>query len=418
METVIKRACGLDVGKKSVHACALLVEGRKVRTERREFATHAEGLQELREWLLQHRVTHVAIEGTGVYWMPLFAALEEDVSVLIVNAQHVKQVPGRKTDVTDAQWLAILLQHGLLKSSFVPTKEIRPIRDLARYRRGLIRARAQLRNQIVRLLEQRGIKLASVASSAFGKSAMEMLHALIDGTKTAEDIAKLARARMKRKQRDLELAFGETLEAHHRFILGQQLARHDAFDRDVAAVDAELAPLLQPYRQELDLLMTIPGIHERAAVDLLAEIGPDLSAFATDANLASWSGLCPGNNITGGRRRHGRRRSGNPYVQSTLFECALSAVRKRDSYFKAKHARLSRRRSKKASIFAIAHNLVRAVHRVLTQRVAFVDLGEHYAGNRSKEDLARGLIKRLARVGLSADAVNAMVLSVMSPPAA
>lgn len=419
MERLIERVCGLDVGSKTVHACALLDEGgRKPRVERIELPTHAEGLRALRSWLVERGVTHVAMEATGVYWMPIYAALEDVVSVLVANARHIKQVPGRKTDVTDAQWLATLLQHGLLKASFVPPKEIRPIRDLTRYRRNVVHARTRLCNQILKLLEQVGIKLASVASDAFGRSGMDMLHALAEGTTSPKALAQLARARMKRKRGELELAFGAGLSDQHRFILKQQLARLEAFNNDVAAIEAELRLRVAPYDKELAFLMSIPGVHETAAIDILAEIGPDVSSFDNEAKFASWGGMCPGNNITGGKSRRARRRSGNPYLQSVLFECALAAARTKGSYFRAKHARLSRGRPKKSSIFAIAHKLARAVHRVLAQRVGFADLGEHYLDVRDKDATARHLVKRLAGLGLTTDAVNALFASCAASPAA
>lgn len=419
METLIERCCGLDVGSKSVHACAVVDEGgRKPRIERREFATHKNGLAELRAWLIELRVTHAAMEGTGVYWMPVYAALEDVVSVLVANARHIKQVPGRKTDVTDAQWLATLLQHGLLKASFIPPKEIRPIRDLTRYRRSLVHSRTQLRNQVIKVLDQSGIKLASVASDAFGRSGLDMLHALVEGTKTPKQLALLARARMKKKHDALELAFGASLGAQHRFILKQQLTRHASIDADVAAVEEEIRTRVEPYKKELELLMSIPGVHETAAIDIFAEVGPDMSAFDTDAKFASWGGMCPGNNITGGKSRYARRRSGNPYIQSTLFECALSAVRTKGTYFRAKHSRLARGRSKKSSIFAIAHKLAKAVHLVLTMRVSFADRGEQSLDRRDTESTARHLVKRLAGLGLTTEAVNALFATCTAPPAA
>lgn len=418
MERLIEHCCGLDVGKASVRACALLDEGgRKPRIERREFPTHGDGLKELRSWLSELGVTHVALEGTGVYWMPIYAALEDSVSILVVNARHIKQVPGRKTDVTDAQWIATLLQHGLLKPSFVPPKAIRPIRDLTRYRTSLVHARAQLRNQVIKVLEQTGVKLASVASDAFGKSGLDMLRTLAKGEKTPEEIALLARGKLKVKRRELELAFATTFGEQHRFILNQQLARLASLDADVTAVEETIRHRIEPYQKELDLLMTIPGVHEIAAITIFAEVGPDMSSFATDAKFASWSGLCPGNNITGGKARRGRRRTGNPYLQSMLYECALGATRKKGTYFKAKHARLSRGRAKKASVFAIAHKLGRAVHRVLTDRVGFADLGEHYLDRRDKGMVARSLVKRLAVLGLTAEDINAMYATYSSPPA-
>jgi transposase len=419
MERLIERCCGLDVGKKSVHACAIIDEGgRKPRIERKEFATHKSGLAELRAWLVALGITHAAMEGTGVYWMPIYAALEDVMSVLVANARHIKQVPGRKTDVTDAQWLATLLQHGLLKASFIPPKAIRPIRDLTRYRRSLVHARTQLRNQVLRVLEQAGIKLASVASDAFGRSGLEMLHALAEDTKTPKQLAMLARARMKKKRDALELAFGASLGDQHRFILKQQLARLATIDADVTGVEDEIRTRVAPYKKELELLMSIPGVHETAAIDIFAEVGPDMSAFETDAKFASWGGMCPGNNITGGKSRRARRRSGNPYLQSTLFECALGAARTKGTYFRAKHARLARGRSKKSSIFAIAHKLAKAVHLVLTMRVSFADRGEHYLDRRDTEATARHLVKRLAGLGLTTEAVNALFMTCAAPPAA
>lgn len=409
MERLIQRSCGLDVGKKSVHACALLEEGgRKPRVERREFATHGDGLAELRAWLVELEITHVALEATGVHWMPIYAALEDAATVIVANARHISQVPGRKTDVTDAEWIATLLQHGLLKGSFVPPKEIRPIRDLTRYRRSLVHTRTRLRNQILKLLDQVGIKLSSVASDAFGRSGIDMLNALVEGTKSPKELAMLARKRMKQKHADLERAFRASLAEQHKFILKQQLARLASLDEDVRSVETEIRTRMAPYEKEIALLKSIPGIHETAAFDIFAEIGGDLSCFDTEAKFGSWAGMCPGNNITGGKARYARRRAGNPYIQSTLFECALAAVRTKGSYFKAKHARLARGRSKKSSIFAIAHKLARAVHRVLTNRVGFADLGEHYLDRRDTQATAKHLVKRLAGLGLTTDAVNAL----------
>jgi transposase len=418
MEMLIERVCGLDVGSKSVHACALVGDGgRKPRIERKEFATHGEGVIALRRWLLDLEITHVALEATGVYWMPLYAALEDAVTVIVANARHIKQVPGRKTDVTDAQWLATLMQHGLLKPSFVPSKEIRPIRDLARYRRSLVHARTRLRNQVIKLLEQVGIKLATVASDTFGRSGMDMLRALVEAKKSPAELARLARGAMRKKRPDLELAFSASLGEHHRFILGQQIARLEALDADIVAVETELRTRVTPYEKELALLMSIPGVHETAAISILAEVGPDVSSFDDDAKFASWAGMCPGNNITGGKSRYARRRSGNPYLQSILFECALGAVRTKGSYFRAKHARLARRRTPKTSVFAIAHKLARVIHRVLSGQVGFADLGEHYLDRREKDSTARHLIKRLVGLGLTTEAINALFATSPASPA-
>lgn len=414
MESIIKRSCGIDIGRDALHVCVLLDEGgRKPRVERKQFPAHSAGLRELKSWLVGLEVSHVAMEGTGVYWMPVFAMLEGEVSVLVANARHIKQVPGRKTDVTDAHWLAMLLQHGLLKASFIPPPEFRPIRDLTRYRRSLIHSRTQERNRIVKLLEQVGIKLNAVASNAFGKSGMDMLHALAAGEKTPAEMAQLARGRMKKKLAELELALDTTFGEHHRFILKQKLALLAVLDADIVAIEAKVRELVAPYADELELLKSIPGVHETAAIDILSEIGPDLSSFETDARFASWGGLCPGNNITGGKSRWGRRRTGNPYLQSVLFECALGATNTKGTYLRAKHRkRVAAGRNKKSSIFAVAHALGRAVHLVLTRRVRYAELGEHRAEKRDAETLARSLIKRIAGLGLTADAVNALIATV------
>jgi transposase len=418
MERILGRVCGLDISRDHVHACVLLDEGgRKPRLERKQFQAHSAGLRELRAWLIELEVTHAAMEGTGVYWMPVFATLEGHLSVIIANARHIKQVPGRKTDVTDAHWIAMLLQHGLLKASFVPPKEIRPIRDLTRYRRSLVHARSQERNRVLKLLEQTGVKLAAVASDAFGKSGMDMLNALVEGTKTAAEMARLARGRMTKKHAELELALDTTFGEHHRFMLKQKLAHLALIDADVVAVESKIRELVGPYRAELDLLKSIPGVHETAAIDILSEIGPDLSSFETEARFASWSGLCPGNNITGGKARWGRRRTGNPYLQSALFECALSATNTKGTYLRAKHRRrVAAGRNKKSSIFAVAHALGRAVHVVLTKRVRYAELGEHYFDKRDAEATARRLLKRLAGLGLTTDAVTALMATRRQQP--
>jgi len=400
MEVLFSRCCGLDVHQAEVVACALFDDGkRRPKKVVRSFPTMRHGLEQLRDWLASLAITHVTMEGTGVYWRPVYAALEGRVDITLVNARHVKAVPGRKTDVKDAEWLATLLRHGLLRKSFVPEKEIRAIRDLCRYRRMLVQSQTTEKNRILKLLEIIGIKLASVASDVFGVSGMLMLRAIAANSCTKEQIASLARSRLRSKVPELRLALDVLVEEHHRVMLSDQLARLDRTAEEVARYDELLDKQVAPYEESLALLSTIDGIRRIAAIEIFAEVGPDVASFPSAAHFASWAGTCPGQRQSGGKSFSARRRKGNPYLQSILVEAALAATRKKATYLTDKYRRLKSRRGSMRALFAIAHKLACAVHRVLQTHEPYRDLGAGYLDLRNKRSTAKALAKRLKSLG-------------------
>jgi transposase len=356
-------------------------------------------LQELRDWLTSLGVTHVALEGTGIYWRPVYAVLEGQFDLTLVNARHVKQLPGRKTDVNDAEWLATLLCHGLLRKSFVPDKQIRALRDLTRYRRMLVQSETTEKNRILKLLETMGIKLSSVVSDPFGTSGLAMMRALAQGDISVDAMVSMARSRLRKKMAELRLALNVLVEDHHRLMLRDQLARLDRTANEIAGSDALLAERVAPYEAQLELLCSIDGIKRTAAIEIFAEVGPNLSTFPDDGHFASWAGTCPGQHESAGKRKNARRRRGNPYLQSILTECALAATRKKDRYLRDKYHRLKARRGAMRALFAIAHKLTRAVYRVLTTGELHRDLGPAYLDRLNPPSVAKRLVARLRRLG-------------------
>ena len=415
MEIVTERCCGLDVHQASVTACLLLGDGTKPKKELRTFPTVRSGLEELRAWLERNDVTHVTFEGTGVYWMPVHAVLEGRFDITVVNARHVRQLPGRKTDVNDAQWLATLLRHGLLRKSFIPAKDIRALRDMTRYRRMLVQSATAEKNRILKLLEMAGIKLSTVVSDVFGKSGMAMLRAIAAGDVPLQQVVQMAQARMRKKLPELQLALDVIVDAHHRLMLRDQLARFDRTVEEIGRYDSLLAQRAAPYEEHLSLLCSIDGIQRIGAIEIFAEIGPDLSSFPTDGHFSSWAGTCPGQHESAGKHRNVRRRRGNPYLQAILFECALAATRKKGTYLTDKYRRLRARRGTMRALFAIAHKLTRAVYRVLTTRDRHEDLGDAYLDIRNRKSVARNLAARLQRLGFDASSVQSLFPSAASP---
>lgn len=405
MDVVIARCCGLDVHQGAITACVLLEGKQRPRKIVRTFRTMRAELEELRDWLKSLAVTHAAFEGTGVYWMPLYSVLEGHFDVSVVNARHVRQLPGRKTDVNDSQWLATLLRHGLLRKSFIPSREIRALRDMTRYRRTLVQSATAEKNRLVKILEMAGIKLGSVLSDVFGKSGMDMIRALAVGNVALEEIVQMARNRLRKKLPDLRLALDALIDEHHRVMLRDQLARLDRTSEEIARYDGLLAELAKPYEQHLALLCSIDGIQRTAAIEIFAEVGPDLSSFPSDGHFSSWAGTCPGQHESAGKHRKARRRRGNPYLQSALVECALAATRKKGTYLKDKYHRLRARRGTMRALFAIAHKLCRAVYRVLASKTPHEDLGDAYLDRRNSKAVARNLVARLERLGFDAVAV-------------
>jgi transposase len=389
----------LWIGCASGHSGGLLVD----RIEEREspeadgtFGTTTRELLSLREWLLAEACTHVAMESTGVYWKPIYAILEGAFEIVVANAQHVKKVPGRKTDVKDAEWIADLLCHGLLRSSFVPPKPIRELRDLTRYRRKLVESRSAERNRLLKLLESANIKLASVATDVFGASGRLMLHALAEGKATPQDMAELAKQKLRDK---MELALEGKVEGHHRFLLKLQLERLKAVEEDLAMLEQHMRQKLEPYATQLALLDQIPGVDWTLAAVIIAELGVDMSVFQNVSQLASWAGVCPGNNESAGKRRSGRIPKGNVYLKTALAEAANSAARAKGTYLRDKFYRLKARRGYKRAAVAIAHKILVAIYHMLSQQVSYNDLGDLSLDKLNKNHLTRNLVHRLERLG-------------------
>jgi transposase len=402
MEPILERCCGLDVHQATVVACLLVGRAdEKPSKVVRTFTTVTRGLCELRDWLVTQGCTHVGMESTGVYWKPVYALLEDTFELVVGNAHHIKNVPGRKTDVKDAEWIADLLRHGLIAKSFVPPKPIRQLRDLMRYRRKLVESRTAERNRLSKLLETANIKLSSFVSDVFGASGMAMLHALVEGTASLEQMAQMAKGRLRTKIPELELALEGRLEEHHRFLLELQLRRLKQVDTDLAQLEARVEQQLAPYAEQRKRLMKIPGVDRTVAAILLAELGPDMSAFKSGAHLAAWAGVCPGNNESAGQRKSSQTRKGNLYLKTALVEAALAASRKAGSYLKDKFFRLKARRGYKRAAMAIAHKILTVAYQILSTGAEYKELGEAYLDQLDQRRVVSNLVRRIERLGYS-----------------
>jgi transposase len=400
MRVVHERCCGLDIGQALVVACLLIGKaGGKVRREIRRFGTFRKDLEALRDWLLEEECTHVGMESTGIYWMPIHAVLEDHFEVVVGNAHHIKHVPGRKTDVKDAEWLADLLRHALIAPSFVPPKPIRELRRLTRFRRKLVEARTAECNRILGLLETAGIKLASVASNVFGVSGRRMLDALLQGTQDPAAVAQLARGRLRRKIAQLELALDARLDELHCSLIQRQLHRVDLFDQEISEIDALIEVRIEPYRTQYELLMQVPGISKVVAVVLIAELGVDMAVFLSPRHAAAWAGVAPSNNESAGRRGRTPARKGNPHLRTALIEAAIAAARTKDSYFRTKYYRLRARRGAKRAAMAIAHKLLIVAYHLLATGEPYRDLGLSYLDKLDRKHNTNKLVRRLERMG-------------------
>jgi transposase len=403
MDVVHTRCCGVDVHKKTMVACLIVPgSGAMPRKEIRTFGTMTTDLLALVDWLVAAGCTHVAMESTGVYWKPLYNLLEGTLEVLVVNAQHIKNVPGRKTDVRDCAWIADLLRHGLLRASFIPDRPQRELRELTRYRTSLIRERSAEVNRLQKTLEGANIKLAAVAHDIVGASGRDMLAALLTGTLDAPQMAQLARGRLREKIPQLEQALVGHFGPHQRFMVTQQLVHLDTLDDLIERVSVEITERLRPCATALAQLHAIPGVGRRTAEVLMAEVGLDLSRFPSAGHLAAWAGLAPGNNESAGRRRSGRRRKGNAHVCSILVEAAFAASRTR-SRIGARYHRLHRRFGGRANpgaarkaAFAVAHTLIKIIWSVLAGGEPYTDLGDDYYTRRvDPQTRTRSLIAQL-----------------------
>jgi transposase len=402
MEAIVERCCGLDVHQATVVACLLVgpATGR-ARKDIRTFGTTTVELEELRKWLAEAGCTHAAMESTGVYWMPVYAVLEEQLQLVVGNATHIKNVPGRKTDVKDAEWIANLLRHGLIRKSFVPPKWQRALRDLVRYRRKLVESESAERNRLIRLLETCNIKLATVASDVFGVSGRAMLRALIDGTASPQQMAELARGALRRKLEPLARALHGKLEEHHRFLLRMQLGRVERIEADVAVVDAQIDAAVAAHADAFKRLVQIPGIDRVAAVTVIAELGTDMSVFPSAKHAAAWAGVSPGNSESAGKRLQQGKRHGNVHLCTALVQAAMGAARKAGSYLKERFWRLKARRGPKRAALAVAHNILIIAYHMLRDGLDYKDLGPDYLDRIAHRSSERRLVKKLEALGYS-----------------
>ena len=429
MEVIYTHCAGLDAHKKTVvaHCMTPGPQGAKV-DESRTFGTMTADLLTMSDWLLSKGVTHVVIESTGEFWKPIYNILEGQFEVLVVNAKHVKNVTGRKTDVKDAEWLCDLLRHGLLRASFIPPQPQRDLRDLTRQRTNLVQDRVTVVNRLQKVLEWANIKLSAVATDVTGVSARAMLEALVAGQVDPEVLAQLARGRMRQKRALLEQALAGRVRDHHRFLIANHLTQIDFLDEQIATFDDEIAQRIGQDQTPLDpdgpaapsetvnssptqslpplswdeaviLLDTIPGIGRRLAEQILAEIGSDMSRFTSEAHLASWAKLCPGNNESAGKRHSGRTGKGNRWLRSGLVQAAQAAVRTKDSYYKSFYQRLAGRRGAKRAIVAVAHHILIAIYHMLSRHEPFRELGANHLDERNRTRVVGRLARRIERLG-------------------
>jgi transposase len=401
MEIILRCCAGLDVHKDSVEACVRHVSaGGKVEHEVRHWGTTTRELVEMADWLLDKGVTHVAMESTGVYWKPIFNILEAQFEILLANAHHLKNVPGRKTDIKDCQWIAQLLQHGLLKGSFIPPRPQRELRDLTRQRTQLVDEASRISNRIQKVLEDANVKLGSVASNVVGTSGRMMLEAIIAGQNDPAQLADLAQRRLRSKIPQLEQALYGKLTDHHRWMLKLLLDQLQTTEQFIARLDERIAELARPLEPVLEKLDAIPGIDRRVAEVLIAEIGPDMTPFPSDAHLASWAGISPGNNESAGKKRSGKTTKGSRWLRQALVQAAWAASHKKDSYFQEHARNLMHRRGRKRGLVAVAHSLLIIIYHMLKEDSAYRDLGPHFLDHLRATHLIRFHVRKLQNLGL------------------
>jgi transposase len=400
MQVVYARCAGLDVHQKTVSAGVIVCEpdGKK-RRQVRVFGSFTGDLLVLADWLREQGVTHVAMEATGVYWRPVWAVLEGQFEQLLVNPQHIKAVPGRKTDAKDCEWIADLLQHGLLKGSFVPPTPIQDLRDLTRYRVELRQSQSRVANRIQKLLEQANLKLGSVASNTLGVSGRQMLEAILAGQDTPEQLAQLARGRLKSKIPQLEQALAGRVRDHHRFLLAEFLEEWDWFEQRIVRLEKEIDRQIRPFEPTIALWQTMPGVDHVTACSLVAEIGVNMNQFPTAQQLASWAAVCPGNHESAGKRKSGKTRDGNKWLRRTLCQAAWAVSRKKNCYLSSQFKRIAARRGPKRALMAVAHTMLVIGYHMLKTGQGYHELGGNYLEQINKDQLQRHFVKRLQKLG-------------------
>lgn len=401
MEVLVDRAAGLDVHKKSITACVLWTEGRTVRKVIARFETYHRGLERLKAWLLEHGVTDVCMEATGEYWKPVYETLEDSFTVVVANAQHVRNVPGRKTDPEDASWLARLLRHGLLRASFVPPKPIRQLRDQTRQRRKTVQLQSKVENRAQKILEASGVKLGSVVSDVFGATGKAILGRLAKNETDPIVLSNLAQRSLKKKKHEIALSLESNFTAHHAQLLRRQLDLHAQLGEQIGEIEASLETMVTEHGALIDRLDQIPGVNRIAAIEILGEIGTDMTPWAEDRFFAAWSGLCPGNHESAGRRKNVKARSGNPFLKSIMVQCATAAVRSKGTYYQSKFVRIAARRGYKRAIVAIAHSMLIAIYHMIKNNVDYKELGATFTEERTAEIAVRAHIRKLEKLGYS-----------------
>jgi transposase len=400
MDVVHTRCCGIDIHKKTAVACLIVPgpdgqPGKTVRT----FGTMTDDLLALADWLTSEGVSHVALEATGVYWKPVWNLLEASFALVLANPQHIKAVPGRKTDVKDAEWIADLLRHGLLRGSFVPDRPQRELRELTRYRTALVRERTREVNRVQKTLEGANVKLGDVASNVLGVSGRAMLQGLVAGNTDTATLADLAKGKLRDKRAALERALSGRMGPHQRFLLAEQLSHIDTLDDAIERVSGEVAERVHPFAPEIERLDAIPGVGRRTAEALVAEMGTDMSRFPTAAHLASWAGMCPGNHESAGKQQSGKTRSGNKWLKAALVEAAQAVSRTRGTYLAAQYRRLATRRGKQKATIAVGHSLLVIAYHLLAHGHEYDDLGANYFDERDRKLVERRLVRRLEDLG-------------------
>ncbi|MCL6499767.1 MAG: IS110 family transposase [Firmicutes bacterium] len=403
MDVLIERCAGLDVHKDTVMACVRFPgEDGKRGQEIHEFGTTTAELLALRDWLSAHGATVVGMESTGVYWKPVYYVLEDAFTCHLLNARHLKNVPGRKTDVKDAEWIAQLVEHGLVRPSFVPPKPIRELRNLTRYRKAQIEERTREAQRLDKILQDAGVKLSSVASDILGVSGRAMLQALVEGTRDPEVLAELARGKLRAKIPALKEALAGRFGPHHALIAGTILSKLEFLEEVISHLSAEISEVIAPFEPQVELLETIPGVDRRTAEALVAEIGVDMAQFGSSARLASWAGMCPGNNESAGKHRSGKTRKGSKWLRTALTESAKAAARSKGTYFSAQHARLKGRRGPRKATIAVGHSILVVAYHVLDRGVPYEDLGADYFLRRhDPKRHAAKLVRQLQAIGYS-----------------
>jgi transposase len=400
MDALLTHCAALDVHKASVQACCLTPDAAgKPQMHERQFSTYTRDLITLRDWLKEAQVTHVAMESTGSYWKPIYNILEGHFELLLVNPQHIKNVPGRKTDVKDARWLSQLLQHGLLQPSFVPPEEQRALRDLTRTRTSFVEEKTRLINRIQKTLEDANIKLSCVASDIIGVSGRQMLQALIGGERDPIGLAQLARGRMRSKIAELEAALQGHVKPHHALILTELLCQIDGLEASIERLEADIEERSAPFREAVVLLDGIPGIAQTGAQVILAEIGTDMSRFPTAAHLCAWAGVAPGNNESAGKQRSGKTRKGNRALRRALVEAARAGVKAKGSYLQAQYYRLKPRCGANRALVAVAHSILQSIYYLLVRNEPYRDLGASHFDKLRPANTAKRLVGRLEQLG-------------------